>query len=342
MSVDRGGIAVFGLVLALLLGAATAVSGERFSPQVKACLYRVSAHVYNDEFDRALTVLDSLQNHSAPAPVCRLFHAITFQAQMMAAESDFLKDDFFILLDSLIDDGQALLARGRDSALAYWLIGNSHAFRSLFLGRSGNILGALRHGLAARSAYTKAYAADPHFHDIALGLGSYRYWKSVKTAAVNWTPLFKNERREGINLLRLAGDSAEVSADAATAALIWVYINEKRYIEAIRLSRQMLRKYPYGLAFHWALGESYRGLGDYRGAADVYEGIMDRLKANPGNYYNIIEAAYYLSECYRKSDGRNGEMPAKLEALKAAVAAMSIPEETRKRQKSKINDILGD
>lgn len=341
MSADRRCIIVLDIVLALTLSVAALPASQRFSPEVKTCLHRVSAHVYNDEFDRAVAILDSMQNHAGPAPLCRLFRAITFQAQMMAAESDFLKDELFTLLDSLADDGGTLLGRGGDSVLAYWLIGNSHAFRSLFLGRSGNILAALRHGLAARSAYSKGYTIDPHFHDIALGLGSYRYWKSVKTTAVNWTPLFKNERQEGIELLRLAADSAEISADAAKSALIWAYINEKRYIEAIRIAREMRRKYPHGLTFLWALGEAYRKFGDFNGAADIYEETFARLKENPGNFFNIVEAAYYLTQCYRQRADQDADIRARLTALKDAIADMSIPDQTRKRQKSKLKDILG-
>lgn len=341
MSAGRGCIFVFSMALLLTLSAA-APAAPRFSPEIKACLHRVSAHVYNDDFDSAVAILDSVQNHSGPAPVCRLFRAITYQAHMMAAESDFLKDEFFALLDSLSDDGAKLLASGGDSAMGYWLIGNSHAFRSLFLGRSGSLIAALRHGLAARSAYTKGYAVDPHFHDIALGLGSYRYWKSVKTAAVNWTPLFKNERQEGIELLRLAADSAELSTDAAKSALIWVYINEKRYIEAIRIAREMRRKYPRGLTFLWALGEAYRKFGDINGAADIYEEIFARLQENPGNYFNIIEAAYYLSQCYRQQTSGKAQADAKLTALQNTVANLPIPEQTRKRQKAKLKEILGD
>ncbi len=333
---------VIGIVAVLLLSVSTVASDRRFSPEIIPCLHRVSADVYNDRFDGAVALLDSLQNHDGPAAVCRVFHAITVQAQMMADESDDLKDEFFALLDSLQADGDSVLTEGGDSALAYWLIGNSHAFRSLFLGRAGNILGALRHGLAARSAYTKGYAIDPHFHDIAFGLGSYRYWKSVKTAAVNWTPLFKSERQAGIDLLRLAADSAEISAEAAKSALIWVYINEKRYIEAIRLAREMRRSYPDGLTFLWALGEAYRKFGDTRGAAHIYEEIFDRLQTSPGNYYNIIESAYYLSRCYRKLADENAGIHARLAALKKRLADMPIPEFTRKRQQDKLHDILDD
>lgn len=342
MSGAKEKLRVFGVIVLLAWSTAAAAGGERFFPEMKACLHRVSGDIYNDRFERAFSLLDSIQTHNGPAPVCRLYRAITFQAQMMAEESDYLKDDFFSLLDSLRADGDSLLAVGGDSALAYWLIGNSHAFRSLFLGRAGNILGSLRHGLAARSAYTKGYTIDPHFHDIAVGLGSYRYWKSVKTAAVNWIPLFKNERQAGIDLLRLAADSAEVSADAAKTALIWVYINEKRYIEAIRLARRMYRMYPDGLTFLWALGEAYRKFGDWRGAALIYEELFDRLRLQPGNYYNIIEAGFYLHGCYRQMADENAEIHARMAALKEQIAGMPIPEDTRRRQKKRIEAILSE
>jgi len=336
-SISTGLILAF--AAALILTAGNTAAG-RFPPDLTDCLNRISGYIYNDRFDRAEGVIDSLQQNDHNDAFCHFFRAALYQARMMAAESDFLREEYFAALDSLEDDAQKALALGPDSALAYLYLGHAHAFRALFYGRSGNFLKALKSGLGARKAYSEGYAIDSAFHDIALGLGSYRYWKSVKTKALSWTPLFKNERQNGMDLLRLAADSSEISRDAATVALIWVYINEERFTEAIWLAEAMRRKYPEGLTFLWALGEAYYKMDDCREAAKIYEIIFDRLRREPGNYYNIIEAAYYLSLCYRQATGNQPDHEAKLVRLQGDIQSFPIPEETRQRQKKKIKAIL--
>lgn len=312
----------------------------RFDDDLKDCLNRITANIYNDQFEAAEKLIDSLERSDYDGPMALLFRAILYQSQMMTAESDFLEEQFFAVLDTVENYSKSILERGRDSAVAYFCLGHAHAFRSLHNARAGHTWAAIKGGLAARNAYGKGYRIDPAFHDIALGLGSYRYWKTVKTKLINWTPLFKREKDNGIDLLRLAVDSSEISSDAARASLIWIYINEKMYGQAIRLADLMRRKYPYGLTFLWAMGEASFEIGDRRLAADIYETILSRLRNNPGNYYNSIEAAYYLSVCYRKLGEKNPDYRERLTRLREEMRTCPIPEDTRKRQEKKLKRIL--
>ena len=328
------------LIAAFIVICPDNASGGRIDQNLKSRLSQISFFIYNDRFDEAGALIDSL-GRAGFRPVFHHFaRAALYQAQMMAAESDFLKGEYFDILDSLETDAKGMLADADDSAMAYCYLGHAFALRSLYHGRAGHFFRALKDGLAARKAYGRGYKIDPGFHDLALGLGSYRYWKSVKTKAINWTPLFKNEKQNGIELLRLAADSSEISADAAKTALIWVYINEKMFGRAIELALEMNRRYPRGLTFLWALGEAYFKAGDCRSAVDVYGTILGRLQTNPGNYYNIIEASYYLSECYRRPVFHSMPGVEKLHLIKERILSYPIPDTVRKRQKKKISAIL--
>jgi tetratricopeptide (TPR) repeat protein len=314
---------------------------DHIPDSLERSLNQITAYIYNDRFDRAAEMIDSLASNDIH-PVFHLSsRAVLYQSRMMAAESDFLEDPLMTVLDSLERAAEHLLETNHhDSALAYCYLGHAHSFRALYQGRTGQTYGALKKGLKARNAYSKAWEIDSTFYDIAFGLGSYRYWKSVKTKAINWTPLFKNERQNGIDLLRLAADSAEVSAETARAALIYVYINEKRYAEAIRLADQMRRRYPRGMTFLWALGEAYYKMGDDQGAVDIYENLYRRLWADPGNYYNIIEVASILSDSYRFLGTTDSRYVGLLQKLQDEISGADIPDQTRKRQKKKLRSIL--
>ncbi len=330
------------LIWLLLPAIAWAAPGNHFPDAIEPVLNRITAEIYNDNFAGAESLLDSLcTTLSPPAPVCRMFRATIYQSHMMAAENDTLEHHLFAQLDSLEAAAGNMLENGDDSALAWYYLGQAHAYRALYLGRSGKLLDAIGSGLKARSAYIRGYTHDSSFHDIALGLGSYRYWKSVKTEFINWTPLVKNEWREGIRLLKLAADSSEISREAARTSLLWVYINEGDYDAAIRLADRMRREYPEGLTFHWALGQAFFEMKDYRMASSVYQSILNHLLQKPGNYYNIVEAGYYLSRCYRRLSQNDPIYVPRLERLRIDIASYPIPVETRRRQADKLDDING-
>jgi len=323
-----------------LLTSSQCVFGAHFPDSLRSALNRITGYIYDDRLEQAGAAIDSLATVDSPHPVTTLFRAVLYQSQMMAEESDRLEPSFLILLDSVETGADSILAAGGDSALAWYLIGQADALRSLRLGRSGHTWGAIKAGMAAGRAYSKGYAVDSQFYDIGLGLGSYRYWKSVKGRLLTWTFLLKNEKANGIELLRQAADSAEISADAAVTSLIWVYLNEERYGEAIRLTEHMHHKYPHGLTFVWALGEIFLSMHDWRSAAQVYAEILDRVDAAPGNYYNTIEASYCLIKCYGELAATDPPFADMATNIRNHLRTCPIPEEIRKKQVKKLSYIL--
>lgn len=314
--------------------------GGHFPDTLADRLNGITEKIYNEHFDSANVMIDSLYRDSSWGPIGPLFRAISYQSQMMAAESDSLEKPFLITLDRVESAAKQMLERRADSALAYFYLGHSQVFRSVYKGRAGHTWAAVKHGLAAGRSYSKGYELDSSFYDLTFGLGSYRYWKSVKTKLINWTPLFRNERNSGISLLLLAVDSAQISADAARTALIWIYINEKQFDEALSLSESLSVKYPYGLTYLWPEGEIYCRLKKFSLAVPIYETITNRLRENHGNYYNSLEAAYFLSECYRALLPIENNYQNKLMALQEEVRSWNIPAETQERQGKKLKKIL--
>jgi tetratricopeptide (TPR) repeat protein len=308
----------------------------RFPTEMKQRLDGFFLLLFNDRFDSALAAVDSFPMIAEVGPMAELCRATLYQAQMTATESDSLHPAFMAAIDRLKAAAEDFLAERGDSALAFYYLGQAAAWKAVVDGRAGHRWSALRQGLSAGKLFDRAYGMDPSFHDLAMGLGSYRYWKSVRTRLLNWTPFFKDERQDGLRLLRLAIDSSDVSADAARASLIYALINERRYQEAIFMADSMYRKYPDGTTFLWALGEASLKADDAAKAAEAYAAILDRLRNNPGNYYNAVEAAYYLTEACRRADGPDSRFCHGLDRLRDEVGRWPLPEETRRRQARKL------
>jgi predicted Zn-dependent protease len=145
--------------------------------------------------------------------------------------------------------------------------------------------------------------------------------------------IFKNEKEKGIKELYLAADSSLLFRNAARSALIWVWLNEKRYDSVIVIAREFVAKYPDSKAFLWPLAQAYVETRQYRAALEVYQNLRERLVHAPGNYFNLIEVDCRMARCYERL--RMTE--------KATIAAgrvndydQSIPQETRRRQRANL------
>jgi hypothetical protein len=269
-------------------------------------------------------------------PVGYLYLAASIQTEMTAREENKNESEFFGLLDSAKILSEKLLANcpAQDSALCYLFLGHQYAYRAVWEARFGSGLSAISYGFKARGQYRNGLAADSALIDLYLGLGSYHYWKTVKAGILTYTGLFKNDRGRGIDEINLAIDSSLFSQDAARSAMVWVLINEKEYEKAITLSQEMFDRYPEGSFFLWPMAESYYKSKQFLEAAGRYMLLLDRLRKEPGNYFNIIEAVYYLHQCYNRSgdNKKAAEILTYFNSIKE-----EIPQKTRQSQRRKIS-----
>ena len=181
-------------------------------------------------------------------------------------------------------------------------MGHCHSLGALWASKYGSFISALRLGLKARNCYSAGLKLDSGFMDLHTGLGTYRYWKSVKAGVLKWIGIFKNEKDTGIAQIRLAANRSLFSQDAAKSALVWILINERDYAEAADLARELCRTYPHGKTFLWPLAECYTKMKLYALAIDTYLDLRARLLVDPGNHINLIRVDFEISRLAKKID----------------------------------------
>jgi tetratricopeptide (TPR) repeat protein len=144
--------------------------------------------------------------------------------------------------------------------------------------------------------------------------------------------------------MKLAQKRSTFSQDAAVNGLIWVYINEKEYDQAISLAEKMQNKYPEGKSFLWALATAYYEKSDWTNALFFYQEILKRIEnqidaftldsdhpGNPHNYYNHIECKFHIANCLSNL-GRFKECILTCEEIQN----YPLDEKTKERQKDKL------
>lgn len=311
-----------------------------FTPEKIEIILEGQEAILNGYWEDAYRIYDELHQIDTTDPAGYLFRAAVLQAEMMDKEENLYGNRLKSLCDStkLLSERRLNGCSLQDSALCYLYIGHQYAYRSLWEMRFGSKISALSCGFKVKGQYHKGLKVDSTLYDLYLGLGSYHYWKSVKSGILKLAGIFKDDKDKGIAEIELAVDSSLFSKEASRAALIWIMIREKNYDSAIALSKVMLQKYPDGNSFLWPLAESYYRAKRYEEAAGIYSLTLERLQDNPGNYYNIIESTYWLCSSYEKLGEKD---KAKESAAYLSSVYSDIPRGIRRKQRSKLGYLLG-
>jgi len=279
-------------------------------------------------------------------PAGYFFLAMLYQAQMMDYESDFKEKDFYENIKAAKKYARGRIQNNKKDPWAYLFLGNAYGAKALYEARKGNWWSGLNNGLRAKSALKEAVKHDPDLYDAYAGLGSYHYWASVVIPPwAGWLPFIGDRREEGISEIKLAYQRSIFSQDAAANGLIWIYINEKKFDQAISLAENMQNKYPQGKSFLWALATAYYEESDWTNALFSYREILGRIEnqidgstssgnhpENPNNYYNQIECKFHIANCLF-SLGKLDECILTCEEIQN----YTLDENTKERQKDKLN-----
>ncbi len=260
------------------------------------------AAIFDERWDRAEHIADSLSACDTLLPCALLIRAGSLQARMFAQEDKSEKKQMLLLLDS----AEAALnyrlesAPPRDSALLLYFMGNCHAYRSIWEAKFGSIISAIKQGFRARDDYQLGLSIDSGLTDLFLGVGVYRYWKSAKSGILRWSGIVEDERQAGIEQVEKAINQAVISPDGARSAYMWILMNEKEYRAAADIAEALAAKFPHGSTFLWPLATCYKRMNKYTLARDTYLKIRAKLIANPGNQINLLKADFEIYQLAKK------------------------------------------
>ncbi len=296
-------------------------------------------YIFNDQFELADSIFSEFIREYPDNPAGYCFSAINHVSQMADAEENIFESE----MRSLLDSTTTIIKRRKqdaDSVELAWLSlfeGHAKAYQAIWESRFGSLFSSIKLGLSSRGAYNRALEADPTNYDILFGLGNYHYWKSAKGGFLRTIGIFKNEKKKGITELTLAADSSLLSKQAAKSALIWVYIDMKKYDSALALARSSSIEFPNGKSFLWPVAQASFLKEDFNSSLETYKNLRERVAFKPGNFHNLVEIDYQLARCHEEL-GENSN--AIKQARQFNEYDSSVPKQTRKKQKKKISYLV--
>ncbi|MDZ7261804.1 MAG: hypothetical protein ONB05_06840 [candidate division KSB1 bacterium] len=287
-------LAYFGGSLILL----TPVSFAQTDPRsrIDSLILQSIELTIEQKYDEAQAKAQEAINMDKDNPIGYLFQAASLQSMMMDYESLQWKEQFDSLLNMALDVARRWIKKDQDPAWGHFCSGSALCYKAFFLGREKEYFSALHHCLKGVAHLERALSLDSTLYDAYLGIGSYKYWRSRKTRILNWLPFIKDERLEGIDLVRRTVEKGMFSRYAAINGLAWMLMDAGRIQEAINIANLGHEKFPESRFFLWCLAQGYFKLKDYRKANHYYQQILSSLLKEPyNNHYNEIICRYKIA-----------------------------------------------
>lgn len=171
---------------------------------------------------------------------------------------------------------------------------------------SGEWMAAVRDALNSSSEAEDVWEMDSSLADAGLPLGNYLYWKSRKTEALHWLPLFTDDRSEGVRLLELCARSGRYHRFAAISSLIWILHDARELERAAAWARTGLASYPENRNVQAGLAMVEEAQGRFGEASGLWGRIAHSLaRSGNGTGYAAFSSSVNQLRCLLKAGDRS-------------------------------------
>jgi tetratricopeptide (TPR) repeat protein len=301
-------ISLPGFIVLILAGPTITFSASLRPDQDRvAAVVKTVDYVFADSFEAAYNAAELIADTLPGKPIYNLVVASILIAEMTDREDYSRKDDLFKRLDSSKRFFQKWTKNNPGDPWGHFFLGTVHAYKSMWHGQTRSWLKSFIEGLKCRGKYDRTIKLEPTLYDGYTGIGSYHYWSSAKLG--KYIPFIPDNRKKGLEELRMAMDSSYFSSRLAATGLAWALIEENNLPGALRIAQDLYRESSGGRVSMWILGAIYWKWGRLDEAERYYAELLKSLNAaGKQNNYNLIFCRYRRGVClYMMRDYRGAK-----------------------------------
>ncbi len=290
---------------------------------------------FQEKYAQAREKFQSLIEKEPDNPAGYFYLAMVYQAEMKDWESDLYEKEFQQNLNKVIELTKSKEEKKTADKWELLFLGNAYGSLGYFQARKGGWFSGFKLAKKAKGVLEKALAEDSTFYEAYFGIGSFHYWRSKATKIFNWIPFIGDKREKGIKLLQIASEKAIFFKEPAQVALIWIYIKEKRYPEALELCSLVQEKYPELKVPLWAKASIYYERYEWRNCLSALDELEEKiLQTQKENYYNLIEVNFLKANCHYNLGHEKI-----CQKICQEILAYPLDEKMKERQKEKLEKI---
>jgi tetratricopeptide (TPR) repeat protein len=281
-------------------------------------------HIVNQDYKGAEEIINLLNKEFPNLPLGKIYLAANRIAEAYDYAEDF--DEEFILkrLEEAKEQSEKLIDSDNENIWYQYFLALTEGYTAYFHAINESWFSALSTGVDAISEFDKILASDKKFYEAYIAIGTFEYWKSRKMEFIDWLPFSIDSRKMGIERLKVAIDSSSYNSYLAINSLIWIYIDQNRFDDAIKISEKALKEFPDSRTFKWGLARAYEEI-DPSKAIALYTEILNSYPVlENGNYKNVITLKHIIAQQYVKL----GDKQNALKYCNEILSIKNIPEKT--------------
>jgi tetratricopeptide (TPR) repeat protein len=290
--------------------------------------------VFREDFRGAEAEAQKIVRAYPDHPAGYFFVAAVADAWMLRFQSNRREAELHRLCDQAIERAERILASNPRDDWARFFLGAADGLKGTFEARYERYITAFRFGWKGVSVFLRMAADGSPNPDINFGIGTYDYWRSALMRLLWWMPGVEDKRAVGIERLRGVMQNGLYSRTSASMVLIDIFLNERRFQDALNLADRMIGQYPRAIVFQWGRASALHGLNRHEEAIAAYRQIFNRVQNDPNNnFFNNVQSRMGMARSMAAL-GRNAEA---LEQLQA-ISAYNLSRDIRKRMESVLSE----
>jgi tetratricopeptide (TPR) repeat protein len=282
------------------------------------------SYIVNQDYKGAEEIINLLNKEFPNLPLGKIYLAANRIAEAYDYAEDF--DEEFILkrLEEAKEQSEKLIDSDNENIWYQYFLALTEGYTAYFHAINESWFSALSTGVDAISEFDKILASDKKFYEAYIAIGTFEYWKSRKMEFIDWLPFSIDSRTIGIERLKVAIDSSSYNSYLAINSLIWIYIDQNRFDDAIKISEKALKEFPDSRTFKWGLARAYEEIDPSKAIALYIEILNSYPVLENGNYKNVITLKHIIAQQYVKL----GDKQNALKYCNEILSIKNIPEKT--------------
>ncbi len=251
------------------------------------------ALLYEDHFEQALAIFDSLQRAQPDHPAPYFYKAAVYQTWMIAYRFNAYQKELESEVQKAIANGEALLTTKAQNPWLHFYMGAAYGYRAFYKMRKFRWIGAYRDGMKSIGGLRMALTLEPKLYDVYLGLGSYHYWRTARSKFIRSVAFWMKDLRDlGLKQIAFAAQHARYVRDESLYVLASAYFDNNQPEQAlIALDTIIVRNKPEVVSYLYLRGRTLARFQRWEEAERFFRTALARLDAKS------YAAAGYKVEC---------------------------------------------
>ncbi|MBI1747540.1 MAG: DUF3808 domain-containing protein [Acidobacteria bacterium] len=200
--------------------------------------------------------------------------------------------------DEAIAKANGMLQKNPRDARALYFLGSAYGLLASFeMTIHRRKIAALRDAGKAVEHHRQVLQIDATYYDSYMTVGLYEYISGKLPWSVRWIARllgYRGDKQKGLRQLKLAAEKGRINQNDAQVVLSVLYVWEMQFDQSLSLMLNLHKQFPKNYLLELDAGALYRLLRRDEQAAQLYQGILQKIKNRVPHYDKLgAEQVHY-------------------------------------------------